>query len=55
MARLKEFKKVGKLVTFERILSAPHKLQLLLEVPKRTHVHCSYRQTRNHGHWDHTS
>ena len=49
-ARLNEFKKVGKFVTFERILSAPNQLQHVLGGPKRTHVHCSYKQTRDCGH-----
>ena len=48
-------KKLENLWLFERILWASNQLQLVLGGPKRTHVHCSYKQTRDFGHWDHTS
>ena len=34
-------KKLENLWLFERILSTPNQLQLVLGGPKRTHVHCS--------------
>ena len=49
-ARLNEFKKVGKFVTFERFLSAPNQLQHVLCGPKRTDKHYSYRKMRDCGH-----
>ena len=43
-------KKLENLLLFERILSAPNQLQQVLGGPKRTHVHCSFKQTRDRGH-----
>ena len=48
-------KKLENSLLFERILSAPNQLQLVLGCPKRTHVRCPFKQTRDCGHWDHTS
>ena len=49
------FEKLENLWHFERIPTAPNQLQLVLGGRKRTHVQCSWRQTRDCGHWDHTT